>query len=809
MRVTVARLRRGIVVLACLVLAVVAAFILYARYRVHRLAKDLPAKLGMDIEQTANGFTYSQSSKGHTYFTIHASKLIQYKTGGHATLHDVHITLYGPEGSNRTDKIYGSDFDYDQQSGIATAKGEVQIDLAGLGSEQPAGTSTATAPEPQPNAVHVKTSGLTFNSKTGDAVTTEHMEFETPRASGSSTGASYNSKTGLLVLNSQVRITTSANGNPVVVGAAHAELLRDVRQATLLHPTFDYETEKSSADQAIIYFRKDGSAERVNARGNIHVVSQKGATVTGGISEVLLDSKSQPVQADMGGGINFVSSDETHSMHGSATEGTVTFGPVSTVRHAQLRDAVSFVDQLLKLNNDPKGTASREMQASKLDIDFAPGPDPKKSLAQKALATGNARVNLHTVPSKGPQQLTTITGDQLLATFADGKTLKQLDGSGNTKIVDLAADGSLNTSKGDRLLITFAPQSAHKQVAKSGEQGQSQNLAVETAIQDGNVVMTQTPAKKPGATADPATVTAWAKHSEYRASTQVLHLTGDPRLNDGESLQLAAASLDYHRDSGDADADGAVKATYTQQKSGKDAGSVTNPGPTLGGNGPVHITADRAQLRHASNTSFFYGSAARPARMWQGENSVLAPVLELTRNPEALKAYGEGTGSSPVVNANLTAAMGPKHQSSMVRVHGETLVYSDAERRGDFRGSVTAENPDGTIRTDEAQFYLTPAPKAAAGAAAQPASQAQLDRIVAIGHVIITQPGRKGSGEKLVYTADDGKYVLTGTPANPPRIVDQAKGSTTGSTLIFNSQDDSVVVSGGQSSAVTDTHAPR
>jgi lipopolysaccharide export system protein LptA len=808
MRVTVARLRRGIVILACLILAVLTAFIFYARYRVHRFAKDLPAKLGIDIQQTANGFTYSQSSKGHTYFTIHASKLIQYKAGGHAILHDVHITLYGPEGSNRADKIYGSDFDYDPQSGIATAKGDVQIDLAGLGSNEPA-KPAGTGTQSQPDAVHVKTSGLTFNSNTGDAVTAEHMEFETPRGAGSSTGASYNSKTGLLILDSQVHITTSTNGNQVVVGAMHAELLRDSRQATLLHPTFDYETEKSSADQATIYFRKDGSAERVDAHGNIRVASQKGATVTGGTSQVMLDTKSQPVQAQMGGGITFVSQDETRTMHGSAIEGTMTFGPMSTLKHAQFRNAVTFLEQTLKLPNDPKGTASREMQASKLDVDFAPGADPKQSVAQKAIATGNARLNLHTVPSKGPQQQTTIIGDQLVATLADGKALKELDGAGNTKIVDLAADGSVNTSKGDRLLITFAPQSAKRQAAKSGEQEESQNIAVETAIQDGNVVLMQTPAKKAGATAEPATVTAWARHSDYHASTQVLHLTGDPRLNDGQSLQLTANSLDYHRDSGDADADGAVKATYTQQKGRNDAAPVSNAGPTLGGDGPVHITADHAELHHATNASFFYGSAAKPARMWQGENSVLAPVLELTRAPQTLKAYGEGTGSAPVVNANLTAAMGPKHQSGVIRVHGETLLYSEAERRGDFRGSVTAENPDGTIRADDAQFYLAPAPKAPAGTAPQQATPAQLDRIVASGRVVITQPGRKGVGDRLVYTADDGKYVLTGTPQSPPRIVDQAKGTTSGSRLIFNSQDDSVVVSGGQSSAVTDTRAPR
>ena len=821
MRVTIARLRLGIIILTGLLLAVLAGFFIYARYRIHRLAKDLPARLGIDIQQTANGFTYSQSSKGHTFFTIHASKLVQYKTGGHATLHDVHITLYGPEGSNRTDKIYGSEFDYDPQAGIASAKGEVQIDLAALAPGQPTPNPSAKAPKTNPappsgqtqaNTIHVKTSGLVFNTKTGDAVTSEHMEFTTPRASGASTGASYNSKTGLLVLDHQVELTTTANGNQAVVHAGHAELLRDTRQASLLHPVFDYQSQKSSADQAIVYFRKDGSVEHIDAQGHIQVTGQNGSVLTAQTSHVQLDTKSQPVQVDMGGGLNFISKTDNQSMHGNAVEGTLTFGPNSTLRHAQLRNAVSFVDQLLTLPDDPRGTASREMQATKLDIDFAPGADPNKTIAQKALATGNAAVNLHTVSSKGPQQLTNITGDQLLATLENGKILKQLDGSGHTKIVDLAADGATTTTRGDRLQLTFAPQAPHKPVpakaAKSPTPPGSQNVQVETAIQDGNVVLTQTPAKKPGATTTPATVTAWAKHSEYHASNQVLRLTGDPRLNDGESLQLAATVLDYHRDSGDASADGAVKAIYTQPKNQKGTQPSANSAPGLGGDGPVHITADRAQLHHATNVSIFYGSASTPARIWQADNSILAPVLEITRNPSTLKAHGEEGSTAPVVNANLASGFGAKHERSVVRVHSQTLVYSDADRRGDFRGSVTAEDPNGVIHADQAQVYLTPAQKPPAGSASQP-TQTQLDRIVATGHVVITQPGRRGSGEKLIYTADDGKYILTGSPGSPPRIADQAKGTTTGATLIFNSQDDSVVVNGGQSSAVTETRTPK
>jgi lipopolysaccharide export system protein LptA len=73
----------------------------------------------------------------------------------------------------------------------------------------------------------------------------------------------------------------------------------------------------------------------------------------------------------------------------------------------------------------------------------------------------------------------------------------------------------------------------------------------------------------------------------------------------------------------------------------------------------------------------------------------------------------------------------------------------------------------------------------------------------------LQQPGRRGIGEKLVYTAQDGKYILTGTSATPPRLYDQIHGTVSGEALIFNSQDDSVSVTGGQSKAVTDTRTTK
>jgi lipopolysaccharide export system protein LptA len=801
MRVTVARLRQAILILAGLLVAVLIGFFAYARYRIRRFEHDLPAKLGINVQQTANGYTVSQSSGGHTLFTLHASHLIQYKSGGNATLHDVSITLYGPPGSNRVDKISGADFDYDPKDQIVQARGTVSIDLQGFGNGNSA----------QQDRIHVTTSGLVFNQKTGQADTSQHTEFAFSKASGSCTGAHYNSKTGVLVLDSQVALTTATKGSPAIIHATHAQIVRDTNQAYLLYPQTDYKSEKGSADAAIIQFRPDGSAESVRALGHVRVVTADGAVLTASDSVTQLDDESHLKTMDLSGGVNYSSNSKGQSMHGTAGSGTLTFADNSVLRHAQFRDAVSFLDQVSRLAHDSSGTASRDMEAEKLDVDFAPGPQGKSAVAQKALAVGNAVVNMDTIPSKGPRQLTTIGGDQLLALLTpDGRAIRQLDGTGHTRIVDLAKDGSTNVSTGDTLHVSFnvppPRRSKHGQNASATVQASQ----IETAVQGGHVVLTQKPAPKPRVAA-PAILIAWAERAEYHARTQVLQLTGSPRLDDGGSMQLTGGVIDYHRDTGDAGVSGGVKAVWTENRgSAKSVPKRSTPAaiiPSLGGEGPVHITSDRAFLRRSTNTSTFYGSASTDARMWQGVNSIMAPVLELTRSPQTLKAHGGQGSSGPVVDANFTSAIGAKHQVSAVRVRSRMLFYSEADHRGDFRGDVTAQDPDGIIHADEADIFLTPAEKPEKNHGKT--QQTQLQRIVATGHIVITQPGRRGVGERLVYTSNDGRYVLTGAPGRPPYLQDETKGTTTGTTLIFNSQDDSVVVSGGKSSAVTETRAPK
>ncbi len=838
MRLTIRGLRRWIVGAAALLLAVVAGFVIYGRNRFRHIEKDLPGRLGINIQQTANTITFSQSTQGHTLFTLKAAKQVQLRSG-HVLLHDVDITLYGPPGSGRRDRIAGDDFDYDQTHGVIVSQGEVDIELQGIGKAAPApGDGT----EPVTNAIRVKTRGLTFLQKTGEASTPQKVEFEFPRAAGTAVGADYNSKTGVVVLDSQVHITTSNNGKAVVLDAGHATLMRASNQALLVSPVINYETEEGNSDQATVDFRKDGTAEKIDAMGHVRMKTDQGTTVNAATAHIFLDTKSQPTRTDLGGGVQFASTRENETMHGSSGSGTLLFAGANagthsqpTLRHGGFRDNVSFEENVSGLAKDPRGHAEKRLLAQKLDVEFAPVKGGRGVEARKAIAEGRPVVTTRQVPSKGPEQTTRIDGDRLVATLGAGNALRQLDGTGNTEIVQSSTDGARNTAKGDLLHATFVqqlapgsartPRSAVKESAgKSGTPHMETTL--ETATEDGNVVLTELPAnhpvtttasvsgtaaKKPGATAQPTTLTGWAQHAEYHAADNLLRLTGSPRISDGAAMQLAADQIDYHRDTQDAEASGNVKATYAQPSSTRKDGAQ-NAAPAMGGKGPVHIIADRATMDHGKNEEFFYGTERHPARMWQDPDSLLAPTIEIDRAQNLLKAWGENTGSTPVVNANFTTALGGSQRASVVQVRSRTLVYSDPSRQADFRGSVTAERGDEAVHADHAVLYLKP-PSGQSdqnASKAAPSKQAsRLDHLVASGHVLFTEPGRRGSGEKLVYTADDGRYVLTGSEAAPPQLWDRAHGTTTGEVLIFSSQDDKVEVSGGKSSAVTETRAKK
>jgi lipopolysaccharide export system protein LptA len=326
---------------------------------------------------------------------------------------------------------------------------------------------------------------------------------------------------------------------------------------------------------------------------------------------------------------------------------------------------------------------------------------------------------------------------------------------------------------------------------------------------------------------------ATAGRAIYEGAGEWLHLTLSPRVEDG-ALQLTADKIDVSHESGDAFARGNVKATWLDNgageagsgmlgQQGRTAAATAGRGsaPALGGHGPSHVIAAEAELQQATGVATFRGHA----RLWQQANSVAAPLIVLNRQNQTLVA--RSTDQAEPVRAVLLSASGPAAAGkdankdankgrdgksatpSVIRLRGGDLKYSDAERKAVMQGSplgmVVAESGTATSVSDQVELTLLP-PGNHAG---KDGAQAQVDRMTASGHVVVTAEGRRGTGEKLVYTNESGEYVLTGSAATPPRMSDPARGTVTGGVLTFHGSDSSVSAEGGLQRTTTETTTPR
>ena len=266
------RLRKWFALGAVFVALVVAAFFGYNRIRawtIEQAVKKAGKKLGVDVQQSAQGWKISKSEGGRTLFTIRASNALQYRQGGRAELDEVSIIIYGRE-ANRFDQIYGRKFSYDPATGEVRAEGEVHIDLE----SNAAGpvTPDQSAPQELKNPIHLKTSGLVFNRNTGMATTDQVIEFRVPQASGTARGATYDSKQNLLTIQSDIRIRTTGP-DAANLYASHGVITGDVpRQAVLDGIRMERaDGARFDADKLTVFIRDDNKIDHMVAAGNVRV----------------------------------------------------------------------------------------------------------------------------------------------------------------------------------------------------------------------------------------------------------------------------------------------------------------------------------------------------------------------------------------------------------------------------------------------------------------------------------------------------------------------------------------------------------
>jgi lipopolysaccharide export system protein LptA len=795
-RFTIERIRTLVLIAASLLVIAIAVFLGISKYHRRFLRRDIPERLGINIQQEANGVTYTQAHGGHTQFKIHASRVTQL-LNSHATLHDVTIELYGKDGAS-VDRIQGAEFEYDQNTSIATAAGLVSIEM-----ERPI---AAAQPDAKPatqsadQTIRVKTSGVTFNQNTGIVTTAQRVEFNSGDGSGSAIGASYDSELGHLILKSNVALTSNRGENTINVHAAQAEFDRNTQICVLRQATAQATDQRAMGGEVRILFREDGAVDRLNASSGFTISTDSGSRIFAPTGAIEFTAANQPRQAHLEGGVTMDSTTSGRTLHGAAPSMDLDFTPDGDLRHAHLERGVEMQsrDQPAQNNNLPQLEIQRTWRSPVADVEFRTLSRGKVEPASLhgyqgvVITSETRRAGAAPVPSR-------LGADDLIAQFGPRSTLNIMTGVGHASVDQTAATGARQTATGDRLDAQFESSST---TASQGNELRRTQL-------DGHVVLINLPVQKPGSQSQqPMHATAGRAIYEATGSAAApdrwLRLTLSPRVSDG-NIDLSADKIDFAQSSGDAFARGNVKATWQ----GGGSGTTTAPQPQLlGGSAPAHVIASEAQLHQSTGGEAVFRGRAR---LWQDQNSISAPVIVLNRQMQSLTA--EAASSSDPVVAVLLTAEGPAGQFSttrqptVVHIRSGDLRYSSQDRKALLRAAplscVTAQTGEVESVSDQLELYLSPS------SAQGSATHGQIDHVMAEGHVVLSSQGRRGTGSQLLYTASTGNYVLTGSTAAPPRLTDPLRGSVTGESLLFNSRDDSVSIEGTSQRTTTQTTVPR
>ncbi len=645
----ISRLRHWFAAAAVLAVAVVAGAYFYAQHRVQNALKQVPGKIGVEIQQSADGFTISRSEAGRTLFKIQASKAVQFKLGGHTELHDVAITLYGRD-SSRFDQIYGSDFEYDPRSGEVRAKGEVQIDLEA----NPAGlTSTdQTTPKELKNPIHLKTSGIVFQEKTGDAYTKDKVEFRVPQASGSALGMSYTAKGSVLVLQSQVEVQFSQSSTAKIM-ADHGTLSKNPRLVVLDHVRMEDGQQRCQADKAMIFLRSDNTVSRALATGNVFAESQgaQPAEIHADQLELVLAGERDLRTAVFSGGVQLESSGP-QAMQTTADRAVLNFAAKNMLTKVHMEDNVKLVQ---RQKPAAPSASSQNMELTASAVDF--------------FLTGGRR--LDRAETEGPAQVALVsTGQKATA----GQQIRATAAKFEARFDDLGQLASLHGAPDARIVTSDAGQPERVSTSNALDLSFTSGNGISELLQTGNVIYSDGERK------------AWADRAQYTPADQLLVLTGTPRVVEGGAT-TTANSLRLNRATGDAFAEGAVKSTYSDLKPQPD-------GALLASSSPIHVTARQMTVHGASASAVYSGDV----RLWQDTHIVQAPVIEFDRDHRAMVARSSAGNASPGQGVSTVLIQTtPNGKVTPVTITSARLTYADSERKAHFEGGVLAKAADFSV----------------------------------------------------------------------------------------------------------------
>lgn len=722
-------------------------------YRAQKLAiraqaPAKPASLPDELNSTAQDWVYTESNANQTMVEVTAKDALEARDSSRVDLKGVTLKLHDKRGGTY-DLVTSAAASYFKTDHRFYSEGDVQITL-----------KVPEQGEPKHQLISIKSSGVNFDTNSGQADTDKPADFTFEHGTGHSTGAFYAPDTHTLHLKQDVMLNwvpIGPHAKPMKIEAGSL-YYREVEGEIWLKPWGRMTRENTVVEgqDATVKLQDDGEGHR-----SIHTIDATHAhgSDTYPKRNLKYEAEGLHVDFDEDGAVQKIVGDGNARLvdTGEASETTV------TARHVELNFTPGETESVLTAVSGSGNSVVTErplpgpgrqlaethvLRSETLDLKMRPNGREIESVVTHAPGT------LEFLPNQPTQHHRILNGKDMVIAYGPQNRVDSFRATDVRTQTDPSAE---DIQKKRNRVVSYT---ASKQIDVRFDTKTSKMSAVQ---QTGDF------------TYDEGDRKARAAKGSLDEAENMLVLDTNARMSDSTG-STTADHIRMDQRTGDFTAEGHVNSSRMPDKDQKKNSQM------LSGDEPMHAQARKMDSANHNKKLHYEGNVV----MWQGANRIQADMVDLDREKKGLIADGH-------VITNLWEE--PKDEQKkktttpvLTEVHAPHLVYTEDNRLAVYTGGVSLARPNLQVKSKQIQAYL-----------AEEGADSRLEKAFADGTVEIHQTSGQGityngTAEHSEYYTGEQKVILQG---GVPKMVDSKGNTTIGpGGLTYFANDDRLLVNG-------------
>ena len=777
----------------------VIAALLWGTYRVKKAKQDAtapptPPALAITLTSDADNWKWAQHKEGKPVVEIAARSAHFLKDAGKFELAAVELKLYQKD-AQHYDLVKSPRAVFSQSEGKMFSDGEVEVTL-----------DVPVHGDPPHPLTSIKSTGITFDSKSGKAETDKPASFKFENGDGTCMGVSYDPEVHELHMNSQVNVNLIGKGkhsktmrvqteklvyqeaankiflgpwskltreNTVVDAAGSVINLKDKLIDTIdadhAHGVDSYPKRhvNYAADMLHLTYNDDGELQKMNGNGNAHVTSESRGSET--------TVKANTV--DM-----FFETENSES-----------------VLRRTIANGAASVSAKPEPSPDGKLAETKIIHSETIELKMRPGGHELEEVETHVPST------LELLPNQPTQHHRILRGADMTILYAQQNQIQSFRSSKVVTDTDPLPPKPGQKQKAPALAVAHTT-SDNMTADFEPKSGQMKHMK-----QWGHFTYEE---GERHAVGDTATLENDTNIMDIDKSARVWDGTGS---TNGDHIKLA-------QNTGDFDAAGHVSTTRLPDAKKSNSTMLDDSEPSQGTadhvwsgnkNKQVHYEGHAVVWQTGNRTSADRIDIDRDKKILVAQDHVISEIIDRDKDSsssgtpapapktQAAPQAGVPVAAKPASTGDVLSGLpqpdAPKPPDKPVVytvINANKMIYTDEVRLADYSGGVVMTRPNMTVKGNQMQAFLNPKDSN---------DDSRLNHMVADGNVEIFDKGidrtRTSKGDHGEYYTADSRIVIRGNAGNA-NLVDSKKGETNARELIYFSDDDKLLISGEKSKPV-------